>query len=171
NAFYDALVEIEGYRDLPVTQAAQRVQRSGFPLAYADHEPEARLIASALTGFTPRGFSCRLRDAQRPTQSGDDDDLTPAAGALRGALGAQVVTEDPRIIGGTAGRGLEYTLSGPDAPRLAWATAGWAVASAASYDVVEISVEGSRWTRSNSGRGWITTATGVPSGSVQIRVG
>src|SRR3712207_8454519 len=32
NAFYDALVEVDGYRDLPVTDAAQRVQRSGFPL-------------------------------------------------------------------------------------------------------------------------------------------
>ena len=49
NAFYDALVEIEGYRDLPITEAAQAVQRSAFPVAYADHEDDARALASALT--------------------------------------------------------------------------------------------------------------------------
>src|SRR5204863_2501104 len=35
NAFYDALVRVDGYQSLPVTEAAQEVQRSGFPEAYA----------------------------------------------------------------------------------------------------------------------------------------
>src|SRR5215213_3746942 len=60
NAFYDVLVKVEGYEDLPITRAAQTVQRSAFPSAYADHEPEARILASALTGYSPAGLSCAL---------------------------------------------------------------------------------------------------------------
>ena len=43
---------------MEITVAAQAVQRSGFPDAYADHEADARAIASALTGHSPAGFSC-----------------------------------------------------------------------------------------------------------------
>lgn len=39
NAFYDALEKVDGYRDLPVTEAAQRVQRSGFPSPTATTNP------------------------------------------------------------------------------------------------------------------------------------
>src|SRR5919205_570427 len=60
NAFYDVLVKVEGYENLPITAAAQRVQRSAFPTAYAEHEPEARILASALTGYSPAGLSCVL---------------------------------------------------------------------------------------------------------------
>ena len=38
NAFYDALVKIPGYESLEITDAAQRVQRSAYPTAYAQHE-------------------------------------------------------------------------------------------------------------------------------------
>ncbi|MHC5905056.1 heavy metal transporter, partial [Streptomyces sp. S6] len=36
--FFDALVKVPDYLGLPVTVAAQRVQRSGYPEAYARHE-------------------------------------------------------------------------------------------------------------------------------------
>ena len=45
--FYDALTEIPDFRELPVTVAAQLVQRSAYGDAYADHEPAARVLASA----------------------------------------------------------------------------------------------------------------------------
>ncbi len=60
NAFYDALVDVADYRGLPITEAAQAVQRSGFPSAYADHEQDARALASALTGNSTEAFACRL---------------------------------------------------------------------------------------------------------------
>ncbi|WP_300403504.1 hypothetical protein [Nocardioides sp.] len=71
NAFYDALVDVADYRSLPITEAAQAVQRSGFPDAYADHEQDARALASALTGNSPEAFACRL-----------DGDAPPADPAL-----------------------------------------------------------------------------------------
>ncbi|GAB7005119.1 hypothetical protein JCM18899A_25920 [Nocardioides sp. AN3] len=58
--FYDALVRIGGYKSMRITEAAQRVQRSGYPEAYAAHEPAARALASALTGESPHAFACRL---------------------------------------------------------------------------------------------------------------
>ncbi len=65
NAFYDALVKVPGYQDLPVTEAAQAVQRSAFPDAYAQHEARARAWASALTGYSPGAVTCTLRHGRR----------------------------------------------------------------------------------------------------------
>ncbi|NIZ91350.1 hypothetical protein F1544_10090 [Kineosporiaceae bacterium B12] len=171
NKFYDGLVKVDGYRDLPVTEAAQAVQRSGFPLAYGDHEQEGRLVASALTGYTPGGFTCRLHPASaEPGEAGDDETPVPRAAAVRDALGVQVTPVAPAVVPGTTGHGLEYALGeGDDAVRTAWAVAGWAVASAERYGITEVSVDGSRWTRT-SGGAWRTTATGVPPGGVQVRV-
>lgn len=44
------LVNVDGWESLAPTVAAQRVQRSGHPQAYAKHEPEAREIMSTLSG-------------------------------------------------------------------------------------------------------------------------
>ena len=41
------LIDIHGWQDMPVTRAAQAVQRSGFPDAYAKWEPAARSIVAA----------------------------------------------------------------------------------------------------------------------------
>lgn len=63
NAFYDALVEVDGYETMAITDAAQAVQRSAYPEAYAQHEADARALASALTGETTGGaFSCVVDD-------------------------------------------------------------------------------------------------------------
>src|SRR5690242_4730006 len=60
NSFYHALERVPGYADLPVTVAAQRVQRSGYPSAYAVYEGDARALASALTGYSPAAFWCHV---------------------------------------------------------------------------------------------------------------
>lgn len=58
-AFYDALVKIPGYESLEVTAAAQQVQRSAYPAAYAEHEDMGRAFASALTGQSPLRWTVR----------------------------------------------------------------------------------------------------------------
>ena len=85
NAFYDALVEIDGYEDMRITEAAQAVQRSGFPEAYEDHAADARALASALTGHSGDGqFSCVVRhDLEKETDRLDESGLTPRAAAVR----------------------------------------------------------------------------------------
>jgi hypothetical protein len=62
NTFYDALARVDGYESMEITEAAQLVQRSAFPNAYADHEADARVLASALTGNSPGAFTCVVDD-------------------------------------------------------------------------------------------------------------
>ncbi len=83
NAFYDALAKVDGYEQLEITVAAQEVQRSGFPDAYADHEADARALASALTGNSPEGFSCRLDGADEGATALKASGLTGRADAVR----------------------------------------------------------------------------------------
>lgn len=46
--FYQGLRHIDGWEELPVTVAAQRVQRSAFPDYYAKHQGAAELIVDAI---------------------------------------------------------------------------------------------------------------------------
>ncbi|MEU7676355.1 hypothetical protein AB0C42_16270 [Micromonospora taraxaci] len=48
-AFYTALNEVPGWQDMSVTYAAQSVQISAYPDAYAQHEERATIVAAALT--------------------------------------------------------------------------------------------------------------------------
>ncbi|WP_406104353.1 hypothetical protein [Micromonospora globbae] len=48
-AFYLALLEVPGWQDMSLTVAAQTVQVSAFPDAYAQHEERATTVVEALT--------------------------------------------------------------------------------------------------------------------------
>ena len=60
SVFFDHLVQTTGWQAIPVTEAAQLVQHSASPNAYAAWETEARSLARALTGEVPAGLSCTL---------------------------------------------------------------------------------------------------------------
>jgi hypothetical protein len=47
--FYQALEDVPGWEDMPVTVAAQTVQGSAFPDAYAKHQGSAEAVVDALT--------------------------------------------------------------------------------------------------------------------------
>ena len=147
-AFYDALVQVPGYETLPITQAAQTVQRSAFPDAYADHEPEGRAFASALTGNSPAALDCTLRG---PTGTGDALALSTAAEEVFGPLGGVV-----------DGNRLTLELTGATG----WAAAQWAVANASAHSITSVEHAGLRWVRSDGG--W-TSATSAP-GTLVITV-
>lgn len=83
NAFYDALVKIDGYQDMEITEAAQEVQRSAFPDAYADHEQDGRTIASAMSGYSDAAFSCTTDSADLGAEELEANGLTPRANAVR----------------------------------------------------------------------------------------
>ncbi|MFE2270705.1 C40 family peptidase [Streptomyces lavendulae] len=56
--FYDGLMEIKDWEQMPVTVAAQKVQASAFPDAYAKHEPLATALQQAIAptlGAAPAG--------------------------------------------------------------------------------------------------------------------
>ncbi|GGM52994.1 M23 family metallopeptidase [Dactylosporangium sucinum] len=48
--FYERLLKVSGWQQMPLTVAAQRVQRSAFPNAYAKHEPKAAALVGAVSG-------------------------------------------------------------------------------------------------------------------------
>ncbi|MBA0047639.1 hypothetical protein [Mycobacterium sp. NPDC050853] len=48
--FYDQLVKVSGWQDMSVAQAAQSVQRSAFPDAYAKYEAQASQIFHQVSG-------------------------------------------------------------------------------------------------------------------------
>ena len=90
NAFYDALVQVDGYREMDITVAAQEVQRSAYPDAYADHEDDARALASALTGNSPETMWCDVPgDADEASDDLDEQGLVARAADVRGDLEAR----------------------------------------------------------------------------------
>ncbi len=173
-AFYDGLVGVEGYQDLPVTEAAQRVQRSGFPLAYGDHEEQARAWASALTGYSPAALTCRLRPpADDARQAPGDDGLWPRASAVRDRVRAErgdavTVAVGPAGEDGGDGEGTDGRVlllgapaGGEDGLRAGWSLAQWAVAHAGDLGVTEVAVDGRVWCRDRPDDGWQPVADGA----------
>jgi hypothetical protein len=57
-AFYRELKTVDGWETMSVTDAAQHVQRSAAPDAYAKWEPEARVLARILTGEVSGQLVC-----------------------------------------------------------------------------------------------------------------
>ena len=70
--FYRALLKVSGWQSMPVTVAAQRVQRSAFPSRYADDEALARSILRGSTATSSSAASMPLL----PTEPCPDDALT-----------------------------------------------------------------------------------------------
>jgi len=95
--FFDALQRIDGYQSMRITEAAQLVQRSGFPEAYEDHAADGRALASALTGYSRAAFTCVVRAGSAPTQDVGPSGLTARARAVRRDL--RIVFGDLRLGG------------------------------------------------------------------------
>jgi hypothetical protein len=168
NAFFDVLVKVEGYQSLPITKAAQTVQRSAFPSAYAAHEPEARILASALTGYSLAGLSCVLPGVRDATvQSAGAAGLTSRAEAVVRAA----AHETGRAGGaepGSAGA-VRFLLTGTTAHTDGWALAQWAVARAGALDVVSVETDGKRWERDRPDRPWTSVPGAASAGVVVVR--
>ncbi|MCY0933817.1 C40 family peptidase [Streptomyces sp. H34-S4] len=79
--FYKVLLEVKGWQQMTITQAAQAVQLSGFPDAYAQWEPLARALQQAIVKTLPNGGT---------SQPGQEPATTPggAGGCKPGEDGA-----------------------------------------------------------------------------------
>ncbi|GAA2727006.1 hypothetical protein [Cellulomonas aerilata] len=158
-AFYDVLAEVDGYEGLEITDAAQRVQRSGFPEAYAQHEVRARAWASGLTGYSPATVTCALAPAEGP---GSPDALLDRAARDFGALPGTVADDGAVVLDATA-----LPAGDGEPARLAWAVAQWSVAVADGQSVRSVTVEDRTWTRGQEG--WASSGTAaLPAGEVRV---
>ncbi len=138
--FYDGLVKVTGYESMAITDAAQQVQRSGHPGAYAQHEDYARALASSLRGYSPAEFHCVVN----PRGNGNS---SAAAQDVREAFGLDVVVD---------GDDLQVPLTGDaaDVNARGWAVAHYLVANAASLGLTQVRFDGNLWTAEDSDQGW-----------------
>jgi hypothetical protein len=183
--FYDGLVEVPGYSRLPLTVAAQKVQRSGFPQAYAKHEPNAALLAAALTGRTDAALVCT-------PGSGVEEAGDPAKvrAELVRAFGPGVLPETAGApAAGKAPSRTEIAVPVPapvtgTAARRGWELAHWAVARAEVLGIEQVSYGNRVWKSDQPVKGWSTRSgadtmatagatvngTRTPLGEVRIRL-
>ena len=121
STFFRRLAHVAGWESMPVTTAAQRVQRSAAPQAYAKWEHQARALAQAATGEVPAGLTCRVGDKV----------AAPSSAALRLVIARELGTP-----------ALDLAL--PDAR--GWTVATWLVGHAAPFGITSVSYGGQVWT-------------------------
>jgi hypothetical protein len=143
--FYDALVKVDNYESMVINDAAQLVQRSGFPEAYAQHEEYSRALASALRGYSPAAFTCQLN-------AGGSGSTTAVVESVEAAFGDIDVERD--------GDDATYPLTGKadDVRARGWALAHYLVGQAALLRISEVSFDGRTWTAIASDKGWVKDA-------------
>ena len=115
--FYEKLLTVNGWETMSLTRAAQRVQRSAYPNAYAKHEELASTVVNSLTGgaaravgnqvqqqcvsanqITASGWTAPVngkvgsgfRTASRPTHQGVDL-MVPKGTVIHAAAAGQVI--------------------------------------------------------------------------------
>ncbi|MFC4499999.1 MULTISPECIES: heavy metal transporter [Streptomyces] len=174
--FYEHLAKVPDYLDLPLTVAAQRVQRSGYPEAYAKHEKDAELLAAALTGTSAATLTCEGRaeattatgpaavraalvrdfgrDALKDAESGSgtretsatDEPITEPTAETEGRTVILPVSEDT-------------TAAGRTVPERGWQLAHWAVANASALRIQSVAYAGRQWTAGNTDSQWRSTGS------------
>lgn len=119
-AFYQRLAQLPDWQTMSVTDAAQAVQHSAAPDAYAQWDQPARVLAEALTGEVAAGFSCRI--TARP--------VTLQRAALARA--------EQRELGSPATGVAVETRRG-------WTVAAWLVGHAREFGITAVAFDGEQW--------------------------
>ena len=153
NIFYDHLLQVPDWETIPVEDAAQEVQRSGYPELYATWDAMARAWASGLTGERSAGVTCALE----PATSSDADGLVAAISATLPNVKVSVMPLNGKTgtnngaATNTASTTLTITLpdglSADNRTRLCWQTAGWLVTQAHQYGIDALHADGMDWNR------------------------
>lgn len=150
--FYDALLEVPDWQDMSLTQAAQEVQYSAFPDAYAKWEPQATTLVRGLSGGGPVELSCAAGAREptaahpvRPDPPGADNAtpaLTQVLAAAAAELGGTTVTavSDDGLTGTVV-----VTLPDTDPAVAGRALAAWAVAHGTGMEVTQVDVQDRQW--------------------------
>ena len=180
--FYRGLDQVSGWERMSLTRAAQAVQRSGFPTAYAKHEPRAALLSAALTGRAGAALTCTTAPAEGERQRLTASGLTARAGSVRSAVervwGRQSLGGfapggvDSGHIEGSAhyeGRAIDvfFRPVDPAHRRSGWALAQWLVANSARLKLATVIYDDRIWTAARSTQGWRTYRSDDPTNAVK----
>jgi hypothetical protein len=159
NTFYDALEKVHGYQTMRITEAAQKVQRSGYPEAYEAHAPDARALASALTGYSPGGtLTCIAAEPKgHGTASAASASLTKAYGDLD--INRTGVRQDFTVT----------VAADQDGNRRGWSVAAYLLAHADRLKVARVSFDGKTWANGDdSEKGWVRSSASTTKITVSL---
>ncbi|MFF8597351.1 hypothetical protein ACF065_00265 [Streptomyces sp. NPDC015232] len=159
--FYEGLEKVPGYSRLPLTVAAQKVQRSGFPQAYAKHEPDATLLSAALTGRAPAALTCTA-----DVTEGRPGDPSRVRAELVRAFGEE--TAPKAVTGGAGAAGAGANAAGVPAVELSvpvretrgareqrgWELTQWAVARADDLRIARVVYGDRMWVADDGSGDW-----------------
>ncbi|MCS0605910.1 heavy metal transporter [Streptomyces sp. LP11] len=171
--FYAHLAKVPDYAGLPLTEAAQRVQRSGYPEAYAKHEPDATLLGAALTGRAAATLTCDGRPERTASAVGPDAvrtalvrdfgrDALQQAGAEVGGTPVPSPSPAPSVTATAHGHtvtvpvsgGGKRDASGRDERQRGWQLAQWAVANSSALHIQRVVYAGREWTVGSTSDQW-----------------
>ena len=137
---------------MSLTDAAQAVQYSGFPDAYAKWEPQATTLVTGLSGDDVVTLSCgsgarepTAAHPDRPAPAGTDEaepaltQVLAAAQAELGGLTVAAVSDD-----GLTGT-VDIALPDTDPTAAGRALAAWAVAHGTGMQVSQVDVQDRQW--------------------------
>jgi hypothetical protein len=176
--FYRALLAVPGWEALPVTVAAQRVQSSARPDAYAKWEAQARAIVGApqqpcqapsVVAGQAVAFSGSSTGCTVPDPSGTGGCVTPALAYLLRQVSATfphrpVSCWDAHAWNPTSdhpkGKACDFTfgtlgvMPGPTDTAAGWQLAKWLRVNAGPLHVAYVIWQGHIWSRSQDAAGW-----------------
>jgi len=138
--FYSRLVNVEGWEEMRVTDAAQAVQSSGFPEAYDKHAPEAAAWAAAFRGDEPfAAVDCDLDAVAVPSTVAELAERIDADfGEGRYELAVLGRNDRASLVGITSVSGSQAETDG---------LANWAVAVADEQAIASVALGDVEWLR------------------------
>ncbi|MEV0650877.1 hypothetical protein AB0I28_37060 [Phytomonospora sp. NPDC050363] len=148
--FFKALVKVEGWEDMRITDAAQAVQRSAYPDAYEQWSDEAQVLADAMLGSVNAAVACRVDDKG---VAGDD---------AVDAVTSELSLDWDKVTAKADGRVIR--MSDVDN---GWQFAHWMVAYSEDLGVSSVVYDGHEWS-AKSGE-WTAAEKGGDHVTVEVR--
>jgi hypothetical protein len=138
---------VDGWEQMRITDAAQRVQRSAFPEAYQRWAEDATVLATALLGQASGAVTCTVPDD--PAVTGE---------AAASALQVQLTQDwgDQTAVSVASPPGLTVSAGDLDT---GWRYAHWLVSHAADHGVTRVQFADLEW--SVSEQGWSAAAAAI----------
>jgi hypothetical protein len=159
--FFGSLEQVAGWERLPVTDAAQAVQRSAYPDAYARWEAPAQALVDGTTGCQPPAAS--TTDCP-PSGLAVETGLQPNAVTVVRCevakwgivdllgIGQRDIASDHPL--GLAVDVMVPAWQTPAGNALGWQVAHWVQANAAAFGVTYVIFDAHIWSVARDGEGW-----------------
>jgi hypothetical protein len=159
------LLDIDGWQDMPLTVAAQTVQQSAYPNAYARWEADATALLGELLGTTGNACSPGGGLACPPTDLMAENGLTPDAVRVLRCLASHFpqlttfygVGNRPNPSDHSTGRAIDAVIpdwAAPAGNELGWEVAEWVQTNAVCLGVTYVIWDATIWSADRPDDGW-----------------